>query len=694
MRRLLSLVVGVGLSAGLLAATPTWAAPASDASRAAAETRGYLEDDDYFVLYEESDDPYDCAGVYCEITDLLVGVRKDYPDEIMLEATMDRDTDPLLSTDADANVVAFIVPEALNGSYYVTQIPFEYMGIGKAYFTDVERYDPSADQWTDTGVDAEWYRGSTYWKVWVPWRALNIDDAGFSMRVRDGNGNADDAPDDVTPSIPIRESVDDATDPGPDPTPDLPGTPTDVQANLTGDRDVAVSFLPPTSGASVTGYEVQTQRDGGAWESVTSSSSRSDALVGPDVVNGRNPTNDEFDVLASLRMTTVDGTGYVCGGSFVSPTKVITAAHCLYDGDGVQVASVTAGPQEDAYKPTSSVMASRIDIHPGYSPTGRDESNDIAVLTLRSPISGVPTIALPSATQAADATQGGDRVKSAGWGRTSSGGSTPQTFRVADLTVIPDEVCSSSSGTYRVGSLVYEGIGVSVKPQTMLCAGGVTSSGLAIDTCQGDSGGPLVAGSGEGAVLVGVVSWGIGCAGYDDKGQLPWLTPGVYTRLATYLPWLATKGVEGVDGVPVDRVTRTVRGLSPGRYAFRVRAVGVDGPGGWSSGSDPVRVDETAVPSKPEYLDVAYRIKGRKAVATVYWTWSSFDSGPPVSYRYRVRKAGKRWSSWKPVASQVPEAKGVKISGLKVGAKHRMQIQAVNPLGESPSLTITLRPTK
>ena len=56
---------------------------------------------------------------------------------------------------------------------------------------------------------------------------------------------------------------------------------------------------------------------------------------------------------------------------------------------------------------------------------------------------------------------------------------------------------------------------------------------LSLDTCQGDSGGPLMMYTASRQwVLVGVTSYGIGCArtGYA----------GVYTRVAAYQSWIAT----------------------------------------------------------------------------------------------------------------------------------------------------------
>jgi Trypsin/PKD domain len=93
-----------------------------------------------------------------------------------------------------------------------------------------------------------------------------------------------------------------------------------------------------------------------------------------------------------------------------------------------------------------------------------------------------------------------------GWGATSSGGPTSNALLEATAPMVLDSECEAAYLQ-------------DFDPTTMVCAGdGAT------DTCQGDSGGPLMVPDGPGAfVLVGVTSWGQGCADPDF--------PGVYVRL-------------------------------------------------------------------------------------------------------------------------------------------------------------------
>jgi len=219
------------------------------------------------------------------------------------------------------------------------------------------------------------------------------------------------------------------------------------------------------------------------------------------------------------------GSSHFCGGTLIRVGSadqtdiVVTAAHCVADGfSGV---TVRAGAH-DLNRPNSnqqSVRGARAVAHPQYDP--QTTLNDIAVIKLATPIKfgpGVQPACLPSpGEKVPDNVQG----TVAGWGLTREGGyDTSSILMQVGVPTIGTRSCDSS----------YRSQGIAIDGNAMLCAG-YGQGGK--DACQGDSGGPFVFSSGQGYVLQGVVSFGVGCA-------RPGL-PGVYARVSNYLPWLQSQ---------------------------------------------------------------------------------------------------------------------------------------------------------
>ena len=147
--------------------------------------------------------------------------------------------------------------------------------------------------------------------------------------------------------------------------------------------------------------------------------------------------------------------------------------------------------------------------------------NDYILLKLKQPLtfnSDVKPACLPETSFAPDTT--GQTCFVSGWGTLSSGGSLPKDLQYVDVAMITNSQCNSKFN----GGIT----------DSMICAG-YPSGGK--DACQGDSGGPLVCEKDGKSVLVGVVSWGIGCA----EAQYP----GVYSRvtLTSVVSWIQSNMV-------------------------------------------------------------------------------------------------------------------------------------------------------
>lgn len=205
-----------------------------------------------------------------------------------------------------------------------------------------------------------------------------------------------------------------------------------------------------------------------------------------------------------------------CGGSLVGDRYVITAAHCV-DGQSPGGIKVLVGDTNLAVSNEASsfiINVKTIKRHPSYDSSS--QANDIAVLELESAVSltAYPNIK-PICLPAKGATFAGSTATLSGWGTLASSGDTIGYLNEVGVTV---------RGKGECGALNQD------MTEDMLCAG---PTGKQKDTCQGDSGGPLFTAdpaNNNSQTLVGVVSWGYGCA---EAGSLE-----VYAAVSYFREWL------------------------------------------------------------------------------------------------------------------------------------------------------------
>lgn len=198
-----------------------------------------------------------------------------------------------------------------------------------------------------------------------------------------------------------------------------------------------------------------------------------------------------------------------CGGALYTSTTVITAAHCTSGQDKdhhvvLHRHNFDVAEQVEGARRFGVVARYR---HPRFDPA--TYRHDIAVWKIRE-TSVVPSLRLAR-------TEAEGMLTVAGWGATTE--TSPVSSKLLEVRLPVYDMAACVRDYRRIGDEVF--------PKNQLCAG-FPEGGR--DACQGDSGGPLFLPARNASVLVGIVSWGRGCA---EPGQ-----PGVYTRVSFYSGWI------------------------------------------------------------------------------------------------------------------------------------------------------------
>ncbi|CAO1366364.1 unnamed protein product [Diamesa serratosioi] len=241
---------------------------------------------------------------------------------------------------------------------------------------------------------------------------------------------------------------------------------------------------------------------------LTSESNNSPLRDDGKIVGGFPIDISEIPYQISLRLSG----SHICGGSIIAARVILTAAHCTISFQTNKL-TVKAGSNSSSSAGANIFAVIKKEEHPKFEPTTMDY--DFSVLTLSSRIKFSHTmqpIPLPKTMYKRYADD--EIVLVSGWGALEeTEQSTPEYLSAANVPIINVPKCQK----FYPGSKITE---------RMICAGYVE------DACQGDSGGPLMYYNSvtEREELVGIVSWGIGCAAKNY--------PGVYAKVASLHPWV------------------------------------------------------------------------------------------------------------------------------------------------------------
>ncbi|XP_033157018.1 venom serine protease Bi-VSP-like isoform X1 [Drosophila mauritiana] len=243
------------------------------------------------------------------------------------------------------------------------------------------------------------------------------------------------------------------------------------------------------------------------------------------IVGGEVSRKGAWPWIALLGYDDPSGSPFKCGGTLITARHVLTAAHCIRQ----DLQFVRLGEHDlstDTETAHVDINIARYVSHPDYN--RRNGRSDMAILYLERNVeftSKIAPICLPHTANLRQKSYVGYMPFVAGWGKTVEGGQSSQVLNELQIPIYENDVCVRSYAKEK------RYFSADQFDKAVLCAG-VLSGGK--DTCQGDSGGPLMLPEQyQGQLrfyLIGVVSYGIGCARPN--------VPGVYSSTQYFMDWI------------------------------------------------------------------------------------------------------------------------------------------------------------
>ncbi|KAK2616403.1 hypothetical protein QQS21_000644 [Conoideocrella luteorostrata] len=249
------------------------------------------------------------------------------------------------------------------------------------------------------------------------------------------------------------------------------------------------------------------------------------------IVGGKESRPGNFPFIVSLQVKFSGKFQHTCGGALISSDTVVTAGHCTphpSDPRTPENQNVPRDPESYRVHAGSHDRETGGDFvgvksffrHPDYLNKDGAPVNDIAIWKLVRSVRKDLNIEFAELPEPCYDLEPQSKVTAAGWGllkeqnETNPDATLPDTLEEVTVAVVDRDTCAENIKSSHNSQPIKENMICAIRPGQ--------------DSCQGDSGGPLV--KAKTKILVGIVSFGYGCARKD--------TPGVYTRVGSFVGFI------------------------------------------------------------------------------------------------------------------------------------------------------------